>query len=63
MLFKVFLARLTVINNFLPLLPGSDTTKKMPPEELNEILLCVVPNGWDKQAYLQGWDFEVKTFR
>ena len=27
----------------------------MPTEELNEIILQAVPNGWKKQAYLQGW--------
>ena len=61
--FKRFTERLTKINNFLPLLPVSDTTKKMPAKELNEIPIHAVPNGWAKQSYLQGWDFEVKTYR
>ena len=41
MLFNNFAAQLTESNNFLPLLPGSDATKNMPPEELNEILLYI----------------------
>ena len=30
----------------------------MSSEELSTILIYAVPNGWGKQAYLQGWDFE-----
>ena len=50
--FKRFAAWLTEINNFLSLFPGSDSTNKMPSEELNEILLNDVPSGLAKQAYL-----------
>ena len=32
-------------------------------EDINEILLHTVPNARDKQSYLQGWDFELKTYR
>ena len=52
--FKIFAARLTELNNYLPLLPGSSAAKKMDPEELNEILLRAVPNAWARQAYIQG---------
>ena len=34
----------------------------MDPEELNKILLHAVTNGWGKQSYLQGWDFEGKSY-
>ena len=51
------------MNNFLPLFPGSDASKKMEMEDLNEILLHAVPNGWAMQSYLQGWGFELKTYR
>ena len=44
--FKRFMEKLTEINNFLPILPGSEATKKMTPEELNEILLNEVANEW-----------------
>ena len=63
MAFKRFAARLTEINNFLPLFPGSDASKKMEMENLNEILLHAVPNGWTKQSYLQGWVFDLKNYR
>ena len=61
--FKRFSTRLTELNNYLPLLPGSRAAKKMPPEELNEILLRAVPNVWAKQAYQKGWDFEMKIYK
>ena len=61
MTFKRFAAKPSEINNFLPFLPGSDATKNMPDKELNEILIHAVPNGWEKQSYLQGQDFEMKT--
>ena len=32
-------------------------------EELNEIIIHAVPNRWAKQSYLQGWDFELNTYR
>ena len=51
------------INSVLPLFSGSDASKKMEMEELNEILLHTVLNGWSKQSYLQGWGFELKTYR
>ena len=44
MTLKRFAARLTVMNYFLPLFPGSDASNKMEMEELNEILLRAVPN-------------------
>ena len=63
MTFKSFAARLTEINNFLPIFLGSDVTKDMTHEELNDIILHAVPNSWVKKSYLQGWDFEMKTYK
>ena len=63
MIFKRFAAQLTEINIFLTLFPGSDATNNMPPEELNAILIHTLPNGWAKQANLQGWDFKMNMFR
>ena len=63
MTFKRFAARLVEMNNFLPLFIGSDDLKKMKIKELNEILLHTVTNAWEKQSCLQGWDFELKTYR
>ena len=33
---------------------------KMADEEMNEILLHTVPSVWMKQAYLQGFGFELE---
>ena len=63
LLFKRFTERKIELDNYLPLFPGSRTSKKIPPKELNNILLHTVPNGWTKQAYLQGWDFKGKTYK
>ena len=60
---KRFTTRLTELKNYLLLFPGSSADKKMPPEELNKILLHAVPNGWENQAYLQGWEFEMKSYK
>ena len=35
----------------------------MSPEELNNILRHAVLKGWAYQAYLQGWDFEMKSYK
>ena len=61
--FKRFTARLAELNDYLPLLPGSIKSNKVVPEELNEILLQSIPNGWAKQSYLQGWNFEGRTYK
>ena len=63
MYFKRFTARLTEIDNFLPLLPGYEPTNKINTKELNKILLHTVPNEWERQYYFQGWGFETKTYR
>ena len=51
------------INNYLPLFPGSSVSKKIAPEDLNDIILHTVPNMWAKQAYLQVWDLEGRTYK
>ena len=63
MTFKRFAARLTEMNNFLPLFPGSEASKKMETEEINKVILHAVPNGRSKQSYLKGWDFKLNTYR
>ena len=35
----------------------------MDPEDLNDILLYAVPNYWALQSYLQGWNFERRTYK
>ena len=61
--FKCFATRLTELNNYLPLFPGYSAAKKMPPEDLNEILLHASLNGWENQSYLQGCDCEMKSYK
>ena len=61
--FKRFNAQLTKLNNYPPLFHGSSAYEKMDPRELNDTLLHAVPNGWTKQAYLQGWEFEGKSYK
>ena len=61
--FKRFDARLTGLNNYLPIFPGSSASNNMSPEELNEIILQTVLNVWSKKSYLQGWGFEGKTYK
>ena len=60
--FENFFTRLIEVNNFLSLFPGLDASNMMPTENLKKILLHVVPNECLNQYYLQGWDFETKTF-
>ena len=60
---KRFAACQTELNNYLPIFPVSSAAKKIPPEDINNILLHAVPNGWAKQAYLQGWEFDIKSYK
>ena len=62
MTFKRFAARLTEMKKPLPLFPGSDSSKKITPEEPNEVLQHGFPNAWVNKSYIQGWAFEMKTY-
>ena len=44
-------------------IPFKSVSKKIPPEELNDILLHVTPNTWAKQAYIKSWDSEGRTYK
>ena len=61
--FNLSVTCLTELNNYPPILLGYSTTKKMPPEDINEILLHSVPNGWEKQAYIQGCNFDITIYK
>ena len=63
MTFKRFGESFMEINKFLLLFLVLDASNKMEMEYLNKILLYVVPNGWANKSYLQGWYFELKTYR
>ena len=58
-----FASRLTELNKYLTIFPGTNNTKNMVPEELNEILLQSTLSSWARQAYIQGWDFEEITYK
>ena len=60
---KKFAAQLTELNNYLLLLPGSSNANNMDPEEINEILLRAVLNYWVRQAYIQVWYSEGRTYK
>ena len=51
------------IYSYLPIFLGLRNAKKMAPKEINKILLHAVPNGLEKQSYLQGWDFEGTSYK
>ena len=55
--------RLTELIIFLPMFPSLYGSNKMDDDELNEILICSVPNGWGKKYYTQGFIFESETYR
>ena len=58
-----FAARLQELNNILPKFPGSEKSKKISQERLNDILLNAVPQGWANQAMVLVIDFESEYFR
>ena len=63
LLFKRFSSRLTELNDYLPLSPGSSAAKKMAPEELNRILRRVIPNSCARQACIKEWYFEGRYYK
>ena len=63
LLFKRFAAWLMELNDYLPIFPELSDTNKIPPKEINKIILHAVPHGWAKQYYLQGWYFKGETYK
>ena len=47
--FKPLTACFTQLNNYPPLFLESKSNKRIPPDNLNNILLHAVPNSWGKQ--------------
>ena len=43
--------------------PGSKESEKIRENQLNEILLQIISNGWISQVYAQGFYFEYVTFK
>ena len=46
------------INEYLAVFPWTKARENIFETELNENLLNIIPNGWSKQAYVQGFDCE-----
>ena len=49
------------LNEYLYVFPGAKASDKTCEMELNEILLNIMPNIWNKRAYMQGFDCETIT--
>ena len=43
------------LNEYLDIFPGSKASRKIGKMELNEIILHIMPNGWSRQVYMQGF--------
>ena len=46
------------LNEYLSVFPGAKASDKTCETELNEILLNIMPNIWNSQAHVQGFDCE-----
>ena len=53
-----YIAGLSKLNEHLAIFPVSYVMKKMVNVELNKIILCVIPRGWEKQAFLHVYIFK-----
>ena len=51
------------LNEYLDSFPGENMPDKIGLTELNQNLLFSMPNGWSKQAYVQGFDCKYITFK
>ena len=49
------------INDYLSIFFGSKTSDKNCEMELDQFLLDIMPNGWSRQADVQGFDCETIT--
>ena len=56
-----YAARLIDLNEYLDLLPRANLTDKFGMTKLNNILLKSIINSWNKQEYVQVFDFESIT--
>ena len=58
-----FYARLQEMEKYTPQFPGSDESKNIPQEELNDILLYNVTHGRAKESMVLRFDFESESFQ
>ena len=57
------MAHLIAFNDYLDFLSGATLYNKIGITELNKISLNSMPNSWSKQAYVQGFDSEIFSFK
>ena len=58
-----YAARLIDLNKYLAAFPGAKASDNIGEMEINGILLKSMPNGWSKQAYVQGFYCETITLK
>ena len=51
------------LNDYLASFPGATLNDKIGITKQKKILLNSMPNGWSRQAYVQGFDYESITFK
>ena len=58
---RCYAAPMIQLNEYLAALPEANESDKIGETEYNKIILDSIPNGWSKQAYVQGFDYEYIT--
>ena len=54
-----YTAQITELNDYLDIFPGSENFNNMIESYLNNIMIHSMTNGWNKQSYLQVFEFEL----
>ena len=60
---RCYADRMIDINDYLSIFFGSKTSDKNCEMELDQFLLDIMPNGWSRQADVQGFDCETITLK
>ena len=55
---RCYAAYIVDLNEYLSILTGGKAGEKFGEFELNEIILNSITDGWSKQEYSKGFDFE-----
>ena len=58
-----YAARMIELKGYLADFPEENSSDKIGETELNEIILNIIPNGWIKQVYVQGFDYVYITLK
>ena len=53
---RKYIARVNELNGYLDLFPPYNPDQKLPNDKLLDLLEFAVPNSWQKQFWLQGFD-------